>query len=299
MNINKLFRMAVTLVLGAAVFTACVAQDRNNPLDPGGTAFSNSLSNPFAPAFTGTNVVITPPATPWDKVVTLSWPNATNASGYAVYVSATPNKPAAASLDNLTGTNAAVNMVTSGSNFFWIEAKSATNAATNTYLTTKFSPVSGWHVDTSVGVGAPSLRCINIPPGKAFVVVCSNALTTPAATITSYTNQLLFSNWSGVGNSLWYSVIISRPTVNFAWTNTFANPTSVSSFQTQTGVGLTGTPTVGDMTYTITVSNVSDNDGFNAFWIDEIIISGTGANPNWTNNFSGFNDSFLSGDKEK
>lgn len=257
------------IVASLTFFIACTPQERNNQFDPGGTAGSNLSSV----SFPSTAMKITPPVNAWDKNIGLDWPKATGAINYRVFISTSATRPTTPAIDNLTVTNANGSLMGPGTNHIWIEAVgSTTNSAA--FLQTNFIVPSGFKIDTAIGyASSPSLRCVNVPAGSFRAIRFTFPSISGGSSAMEWSNAFQCSNWNG--GTLSFSVKVWESGVPATF---IEKGTSFTANQTAWAFQNWGmqptTLAIGNFTYLVTVSNLSDTDGMNVFWIDTICIKG-------------------------
>ncbi|MBN8216804.1 MAG: hypothetical protein J0L75_09175 [Spirochaetes bacterium] len=284
MQASRIVSFILTAAAVAAL-VACTPQDRSNVLDPLGAG-----SNALADSFSTQKLTLTQNAL-WDKNLSIAWTTTALATNFRVYISSTPTRPTTASVDNVTNTNVSVALAGSGSNFIWVEAVALTANSVSAFLTTNFQVPSGWKIDGSTGAAAsPSVRCINVPPGQARVISFPANVNVGSA----ITGGKSFMKTISVTGSLEVQFFVTNNIAWGAWwTNSVGNVASFTLFSTPGGnVAAAGTGICA-----ITVKNISDTDGFNAIWIDDLAHDGAPAN--YQQNFGSLLDANLTGDKEK
>ncbi|MBN8216806.1 MAG: hypothetical protein J0L75_09185 [Spirochaetes bacterium] len=259
---------SAALAVLIALFIACTPQERNNPLDPGGS-FSNS-----AIKFATGNILLTPPANAWEKDLGIAWPAAQSATLYRVYVTTNTTRPANASIDNLTNTNAIASLLGPGSNFIWVEAVGGAASNLSDFLQTNFIVPSGFKIDTGAGFpGSPSLRCVNVPPGAFRAIKFTFASPTAGDNAMNWSNAFQYTNWNG--GTLSYSVKVWQDTIPATFIERGMAVTGNHAGWTFQNWGMQpASLAIGNWVYLITVTNAGDSDGMNAFWIDTISIKG-------------------------
>lgn len=279
----------------AVLIVSCTPRARDNEFDPNGI-YSNSAGTTLR--WAASNLVFSPPADPWEKTVSLSWPPASNANSYRIYLTNFPIKPTVATLDALIATNTNLTLVSSLTNYLWIEAVSTNTNLASILLHTNYRVPTGFSMDASLGFpAAPSLRCVNVPQGQARQITVSNYYPSLANPITVYSNFIRLTNWN-ISTSLNYEVNLatnSLPGTNLKFIGTGLLEGQWNWQWNSINTIPMGTP--GWFTFRFTVSNSGDADGFNAFWVDlpGFYVPGN----QLTMDFAGFDDTKLTGDKEK
>lgn len=258
-------RLAFSLAL-VWFFVACSPQARNNPMDPGGTAYVGPGSSGRPVGFLPGAPALTPPANGWDKAIGLSWPQASNVASYRVYVSTSATRPTAASVENIIATNTTASLAGAGTNTIWIEALPLTSGAPSAFLQTNFAVRSGWKMDGAVGgASVPSIRCLNVPVGQTKIISFPGSI---GMNMTPVSVSCALRTASVSGN-LEVVVMLTNGLYSCPWTNMAGN---LSTFTSHTGTVVGGTPPMGACTVVISVKNLSDTDDFNALWVDDIDV---------------------------
>jgi hypothetical protein len=268
---------ALLLSLGSCSVSS---KERANPLDPSGANFSNSSIG-----FPTTNLTFTDGTGiyPFADNATMTWPKTTGItlSNYAIYYSFNNSTFTNATriYSNIASTVQQTNIkFKNGPNYWWIEAMGINGKTA--YLSNYYNmTASGFRMDYNAGSsGTSSLVCADVPLGASRTVTIQAGNTgTPTASATSIAYALrVYPGSSGLS----YRIIFSNYAAGASVQGTLLVTTQPYSFSNYSFTVSPGAATASQLCYwIIIVSNMSDEDGMNGLWFDDlnpVNMTGTG-----------------------
>ncbi len=296
MQVDRIIKMIwnkivfIGFVLISFGLTSCVVdQTRGNPEDPLSTTFSNALLNKSTQAISFLVPAISSSADSYDQnpffidYLGITWFNSTKGaklSNFNVYVTPSfSSLPTNAQFKGLSPsvTTATIKLLGPGENIFWVEAVAENNQ--RALVSNKINLRTGFTLDTRLGAtSAPSLRCLNVPLGASKTVSFSMGeySTAPGGTINGFSGTVRSSTNSGSLAIILSASNIDGSTALLVATNFIASgsePTQFTSFTASltTVITFQANKTIA---WIITVTNISDPDGLNAVWLDDLTLSG-------------------------
>jgi hypothetical protein len=286
----KYLTATLTLCLLFLVSACSPNKARENPLDPMGSAFSNSLIT-----FKSTNFTFTygSGTYPFIDNGILGWPETTTVaiSNFSFYYSfGNPTLTSNAKLySNFPGTILATNVkLNNGANYWWVEALGV-NGRTNIFSVnyTFNTSESGFKWDGSTGSNATgSLVCANVPLGGSKKVTFQTVTVGSTPTAISLLNGA-YKVYQG-SSGLVLTIIFSNYSAGAFCQGTISITNQPASFIPFSMSVATGVPTTTSVCYlTLIVSNGLDQDGINGIWIDDFSTTwgSTICTPSWPYDF--------------